>query len=200
MKALKENLNIIFIGLAELVIGVLLLIDPNSFTAGIIITLGLALNVLGVIAIIEYFRSKPEVAALSQQLFKGLMFITVGLFCVLKYNWFITHNDILSLMYGAALFLIGLSKIQWTSDIIRLKKGNVMFPALGAALSIILGIIIIANPFGENLSLFTAIALIAEAIYDFFTLIYGGVKNKSAATIKELPEDVVDVSDDIDEK
>ncbi len=189
MKALKENFSTILIGIAELVVGILLLIDPSKFTEGIIIVLGLALNVLGVLAIIKYFRSKPEEAALGQQLFKGLMFISVGLFCVLNFSWFTTYREIMSLMYGAALFLIGLSKIQWASDIIRLKKGNCIYPALGAALSIILGIIIIANPFGEGLTTFTAIALIAGGAYDFFSLIYGSVLNKRAAAAKgALPE------------
>ena len=189
MKALKENFSIILIGIAELVVGILLLIDPSKFTEGIIITLGLALNVLGVLAIIKYFRSKPEEAALGQQLFKGLMFISVGLFCVLNFSWFTRYSEIMSLMYGAALFLIGLSKIQWASDVIRLKKGNCLYPALGAALSIILGIIIIANPFGEGLSTFTAIALIAGGAYDFFSLIYGSILSKRAAAAKEvLPE------------
>ncbi len=189
MKALKENFSIILIGIAELVVGILLLIDPSKFTEGIIITLGLALNVLGVLAIIKYFRSKPEEAALGQQLFKGLMFISVGLFCVLNFSWFTKYSEIMSLMYGAALFLIGLSKIQWASDVIRLKKGNCLYPALGAALSIILGIIIIANPFGEGLSTFTAIALIAGGAYDFFALIYSSILSKRAAAAKEsLPE------------
>lgn len=189
MKALKENFSTILIGIAELVVGILLIIDPKKFTDGIIITLGLALNVLGVLAIIKYFRSKPEEAVLGQQLFKGLMCISIGLFCVLNFSWFTKYNEIMSLMYGAALFLIGLSKIQWASDIIRLKKGNCLYPALGAALSIILGIIIIANPFGEGLSTFTAIALIAGGAYDFFSLIYGSILSKRAATAKEaIPE------------
>lgn len=189
MKALKENFSIILIGIAELVVGILLIIDPKNFTDGIIITLGLALNVFGVLAIIKYFRSKPEEAALGQQLFKGLMFISVGLFCVLNFSWFTEFNEIMSLIYGAALFLIGLSKIQWASDILRLKKGSCLYPALGAALSIILGIIIIANPFGEGLTTFTSIALIAGGAYDFFALIYGSILNKKAAAAKQaLPE------------
>lgn len=189
MKALKENFSTILIGIAELVVGVLLFIDPQKFTDGIIITLGLALNVLGVLAIIKYFRSKPEEAALGQQLFKGLMCISVGLFCVLNFSWFTKYSEIMSLIYGAALFLIGLSKIQWATDIIRLKKGSCLYPTLGAALSIILGIIIIANPFGEGLTTFTAIALIAGGAYDFFSLIYGSIMNKKAIAAKQaLPE------------
>ena len=189
MKALKENFSIILIGIAELVVGILLIIDPKKFTDGIIITLGLALNVLGVLAIIKYFRSKPEEAVLGQQLFKGLMCISIGLFCVLNFSWFTKYSEIMSLLYGAALFLIGLSKIQWASDILRLKKGSCLYPALGAALSIILGIIIIANPFGEGLTTFTSLALIAGGAYDFFALIYGSILNKKAASDKKaLPE------------
>lgn len=178
MKALKENFSTILIGIAELVVGILLLIDPKKFTDGIIIVLGLALNVLGVLAIIKYFRSKPEEAILGQQLFKGLMLISIGLFCVLNFSWFTKYSEIMSLIYGAALFLIGLSKIQWVSDILRLKKGSLLYPALGAALSIILGVIIIANPFGEGLTTFAALALIAGGAYDFFALIYGYILNK----------------------
>lgn len=181
MKALKENFSIILVGIAELAVGILLIIDPQKFTNGIIITLGLALNIFGILAIIKYFRSTPEEAALGQQLFKGLMSVSVGLFCVLNFAWFTQYNEIMSLIYGAALFLIGLSKIQWAADILRLKKGSFLYPALGAALSIVLGIIIIANPFGEGLATFTAIALIAGGAYDFFALVYGWILNKKAA-------------------
>lgn len=53
MKSLKENLNGITLCLFELVVGVLLLIAPVSFTAGIIMVTGVALMILGLIDVVR---------------------------------------------------------------------------------------------------------------------------------------------------
>lgn len=51
--------NNIFMCVAEILIGILLLINPVGFTRGIIVALGAVLTVQGVRAIVGYFRADP---------------------------------------------------------------------------------------------------------------------------------------------
>lgn len=64
----------------EVLVGILLLINPVGFTSGIIIVFGIILTVTGVVSLFRYFRENPETAAQERGLAKGLIFIVFGLF------------------------------------------------------------------------------------------------------------------------
>ena len=66
MKNLSSDLWKLVMCLAELAVGILLFINPVSFTSGIIMILGVCLVVLGVVNISGYFRMDPVEAALQQ--------------------------------------------------------------------------------------------------------------------------------------
>ncbi|MFR3256547.1 MAG: DUF308 domain-containing protein [Lachnospiraceae bacterium] len=80
MKFLKQNSVNLLISLCELIIGILLLIDPTGFSNGIIIAFGAACLAFGVVQIVFYWK-KPLAEAISRfYLMKGLISISVGLF------------------------------------------------------------------------------------------------------------------------
>lgn len=62
MKFLKNNIGSIVSCLMEILVGILLLINPVGFTSGIIIGAGFVLLVTGLISVIKYFRTEPEAA------------------------------------------------------------------------------------------------------------------------------------------
>ena len=78
MKLKKENLGGLTSALIELVIGVLLLINPTGFTTGIIVGLGVLLALWGAMSTAQYFMAKPEEAAREQGLAKGLVLLMAG--------------------------------------------------------------------------------------------------------------------------
>jgi len=61
-KTLKKNSNLVMC-IAELIIGILLLINPVGFTRGIIVALGIPLTLQGIGSIVSYIREKPPAAA-----------------------------------------------------------------------------------------------------------------------------------------
>ena len=65
MKFLKNHFAGIGMFLLEILVGVLLLINPVGFTSGIIIGAGLVLLLVGIVCIIKYFRAEPQEAAKS---------------------------------------------------------------------------------------------------------------------------------------
>lgn len=172
---LKRNLGGVAMSLAELIVGILLLVNPIGFTSGIIVTFGVVMMLWGIGSIIRYFCTTPEEAAVGQLLAKGLMTLLVGAFCTFHSHWFIATFPVLTLVYGVVIFLTGLKKLQWMVDSIRLKRSRWFLAGISAAISIICGLVIITNPFSTTavLWMFTGISLIVEAIFDMIGAIFG---------------------------
>ncbi len=172
MNTIKENANEIIVCLFELLVGILLLVNPNNFTTGIIIAFGVVLCVLGVISTVKYFRTDAQEAADGQSLFKGLVCVIGGIFCALNSKWIIESFTLWTVVYGIGILLMGLNKVQWTIDSVRLKEEKWFLPAISAAVSIVCAIVILINPFGskEAIWVFTGISLILESVFDIVCL------------------------------
>ena len=174
MKFLKNHFADIGMFLLEILVGVLLLINPVGFTSGIIMGAGLVLLLVGIVCIIKYFRAEPQEAAKSQNLMKGLIALLAGSFCALRSEWFVVTFPVITLIYGVVILITGLGKIQWTVDILRQKKPRWFLCALSALVSTACGLVIIAAPFTTTAVrwMFTGIGLIVDACFDIVALIF----------------------------
>ena len=179
MKFLKNHFAGIGMFLLEILVGVLLLINPMGFTSGIIMGAGLVLLLVGIVCIIKYFRAEPQEAAKSQNLMKGLIALLAGSFCALRSEWFVVTFPVITLIYGVVILITGLGKIQWTVDILRQKKPRWFLCALSALVFTACGLVIIAAPFTTTavLWMFTGIGLIVDACFDIVALIFTNRKN-----------------------
>lgn len=195
IKKIKANAGNILICLLEIVAGVLLLMDPVGFSTGIIIVGGVGLLLFGCTCVIRYFHAEPVVAAQEHTLVQGLLGITSGLFCVLHSDWFIVTIPMLTILYGLAVLITGLCKIQMTADMLRLKKPHWGWMAVSAILSLALSVIILWNPFTSSVILweFAAISLIVEAVFDIVTIIMSTKKKKQTVTARlaDTHEDII---------
>ncbi len=173
MKTLKQNGNAIILCIIEVVVGILLLINPVGFTAGIIIVTGVALMVDGLLNVIRYFRSNPVEAAADQLLVRGLVALLAGGFCTFNPGWFVATFPVIAILYGVAVLIGGLGKVQITMDMLRMKNSKWWWGAISAVISIICALVIINNPFSSTVALwwFAGISLIVEAVFDLVTLI-----------------------------
>lgn len=173
MKTLKERANGIVLCLFELLVGVLLLIDPIGFTSWIIMIAGIVLMVMGLVDVLKYFRASAKEAALGQTLAKGLLFFLAGGFCLIKTEWFLVTFPVLTILYGIGILMAGIGKIQLTVDMLRQKHKKWFWAAISAAVSIICAIVVLKSPFTSTavLWMFTGISLMAEGVLDVITLI-----------------------------
>lgn len=180
MKALLKGLSELIISLAELVVGIMLLIEPEGVTSGIIAGIGVVLMLLGVISAIKYFRTEAEDAAKSQLLVKGLVMLLSGAFCALRSDWFITTFPVLTALYGVVILVIGLFKLEETVDMLRLKREKWYFAALSAVISLVCGALIITKPFAtaQMLWTFIGISFIVEAVFDVADVFFGNKEKK----------------------
>ena len=178
---LKRNLGSVAMSLAEIIIGILLLVNPVAFTSGIIVAFGIVLMIMGIGTTIKYFRTEPEEAAVSQILVKGLLALLAGVFCAFNSHWFIATFPVLTLVYGVVILVTGITKLQWTVDIIRMKRSKWFWMAISAAISILCGITVITNPFSTTavLWMFIGITLIVDAVFDMIGGIFGNREKKA---------------------
>ena len=178
---LKRNLGSVAMSLAEIIIGILLLVNPVAFTSGIIVAFGIVLMIMGIGTTIKYFRTEPEEAAVSQILVKGLLALLAGVFCAFNSHWFIATFPVLTLVYGVVILVTGITKLQWTVDIIRMKRSKWFWMAISAAISVLCGITVITNPFSTTavLWMFIGISLIVDAVFDMIGGIFGNREKKA---------------------
>ncbi len=173
---IKENMSHLLMTAFEMVVGILLLCRPVSFTAGVIIVIGVALLIAGVIRIVHYFKASPVQGARERSLASGLIQGVVGIFCITRYGWFIAAFPVLAVLYGVVMLFSGLFKVQVAVDQWRLKLGNALWEGLSAVMTILFGAIILANPFATAVSLwvFAGITMIVTAVLDVLALVLFG--------------------------
>lgn len=184
MQFFKKHLTGIILCLFEILVGILLLINPAKFTVAIVMIFGAVLIVVGVICVVNYFRTDAVRAAVSQSLVKGLSALAAGIFCLVKADRILSTFPVLAILYGIAVLFAGLFKVQWTADMLRMKMGKWGVPAVSAVLSIVCSIVILNNPFGATVALwiFTGVSLIVEATIDIVALVLLSVLSDRGTT------------------
>ena len=165
---LKGRMGSLLLCVLQILVGVLLLINPMGFTSGIIIGAGWVMAALGMVSVVRYFMMKPEEAANSQLLFRGLALGMAGALCITQYAWFLTAFPLLTVLYAGWMLVLAAMKLQQMADMLRQKVGRWYMPAIAAALAIVLAVIILINPFGAASAVWTfvAVSLIAEAVVE----------------------------------
>lgn len=174
---LNMNVNAIpslFRSIIELIIGILLLINPIGFTSGIIICAGVVLTIMGICKLFKYFIDEPEDAAKSHNFSKGTLILLLGIFCMFKSEWFIQAFPLLTVIYGIFTLIIGITKLQGSIDMKRLDNKYWYVALISAALTLICATFILANPFATTAVLWTfiAVTLIIEAVMDILTFAF----------------------------
>lgn len=182
MKTLKQELGAICFCLLQILLGILLLINPIGFTSGIITVFGIVIIVSGIVSIIRYFHTDAVEAAKNQTMLKGLVALLAGGFCVTRSYWFIATFPILTILYGIVVLITGLGKIQWMTDMIRMKKKKWFLAAISAVTAIACAVVILSNPFTSTAVLwtFTGISLIVDAVFDIIAIFVSGREEKAA--------------------
>lgn len=172
MKSTSKLVNVLM-AICEVAAGVLLLINPVSFTKVILIVLGGIFVIMGVVSAVQYFRATPLRAAAGKGLVRGCVEIAFGVFCIVRSNWFLATFPVLTVIYGVVTLVSGFTKLQWTVDMIRMKMRKWGLAALSAVVTILCAMVILGNPFASStvLWMFIGIALIVEAVADLIAAI-----------------------------
>ena len=174
MKKVNSGNSSLLMSFVEILIGILLLINPVGFTSGIIVALGIVLAIMGLGQIISYFRADAEEAANGGKLTKGILCAVLGLFCAFRSAWFIATFPVITILYGILILVAGVSKLQKAIDMVRVKQQYWFVALISAILTLLFAVLIIFNPFASTAILWTfiGVTLIVEAVMDVVTFIF----------------------------
>ena len=174
MKAIKQLLWAAALCLIEILLGILLLLNPEDFIGTIMIAVGCVLIGLGIIRVITYFRTKAEIAKCGAGLFLGLCLITAGILTARRWQNATILLPRIPPACGLLILMNGFSKIQWTFDLLRIRKGIWQLTALSAACSILICSIILDAPFDTEPVLwkFTGGSLIFDTALNALTFLF----------------------------
>lgn len=166
----RKNLPNLFLCLGELAVGFLLLVNPEGFTQAIIMALGAAVAVLGVFNIIRYFRTNPVQAATERRLAYGLGQLSLGAFFLMKADWLVGLFPVLTRLYGAAVLVLALFRIQQFVDVRRLGLAKGLISGASALFTLLYAAMVLFIP--ETTWMFIGIMLLLEAGMDLLILIF----------------------------
>lgn len=169
MEFLKKNLPMVIIIAAELVVGLLLLIEPSLFTKIISVLVGLVLIALGILFLVRIFLDL-EVAPVSWLgVIVSVISIVAGVFCVFFFDRVIA---VVGTFYGVMLIISAIVKVKTYFDLSKAGRYASPLRLVGGFVALVIGVLLIINPFDpiEAFWVFTGIVLIVQAALDIVTL------------------------------
>ena len=190
MTTFKRLLPTILMLLFEAAIGVMLLIDGEKFTKVIFIIFGVVLLISGLITLIQALLAGRKGGSIpTLQLVGAIILLAVGAFFAAAYGNVLPIVSAFTLLFGIILAFSGMLKlIEFFS--IRRAGSVAWFAAIGAIVTIIIGVVIAFNPFGstEVMWKIMGILLLVSVAFDIISLIIFGIalrKGDIKATVIE---------------
>ena len=155
---------------AYFVAGIFLLIFPSLMVTITMWAIIVILAVYGIFKLISYFRQTPEEGASGYSFAAALLAFSLAAFIAVDSTSF---ASIFPHLWGLLLLVSGYAKIQEAIDTLRLKSKHWWLMLIGAAISIVLGIISITRPTAvlDGVAIFIGICLLVEAVVDLVLLI-----------------------------
>lgn len=152
-----------------LLFGLALLIWPGITTGLILNICGAALIVVGVFKIIRYFLNRDPFDVFEWNLGLGIALAGGGAALIVFKHVLLS---IVPLLFGIALLVCGVVKIQAAFNLHHMGCRTWYLTLIGAAVSCVLGLLIIVHPFGTGLVLVRLIgaAIAVEAVQDLLSL------------------------------
>lgn len=179
---MKQKLSGIGLAVIEIIVGVLILIDPTGLTKAIITVAGIVLILMGAVLLINYFRSDPVGGVLGQGMTTGLMEVAIGVFCLIKTGWIVGVFDT---VIGLAILISGVSKLGMAIDFLRLKDSSWKPALINAAVTLVCAFIIVSVSASDMLWIFIGIVLIVQAVLDIVTTFFPGKKKDDEVVVEE---------------
>jgi len=145
------------------VLGLVLLIWPSLSSTVICVGLSVALLAFGVYRIISYFRQKPQNFLEKHDFSTGIMLVAVALFILINPDLIIS---LLPVLLGLLLIMGGARETQIAIDLHRLQEGRWLAPLIAAFVQVVLGLLILWNPFETAMVLmqFIGVSVLLESI------------------------------------
>ena len=172
MKMLKElKWEAILTGILYILLGIVALVIPETMQKTLGYLIGIVLILAGAVSMICYLLRDARDNYYHNEFVFGLVGIVVGVAVLYKVEVIIS---LIPFILGILVLFSGCSKLQDAIDLKRLGYGSWIGMLVVAAINVILGIVLICNPFKAAVLLFRVlgVGLILSGASDCFSTIY----------------------------
>jgi uncharacterized membrane protein HdeD (DUF308 family) len=183
----KKELKGIFVSLLLIVLGVFLIIKPLEIVKTLIQIMGIILLLSGCIDFMNYFRMSEEEKLFNYGLFKGIMELCIGILFIFKFE---VLTSIFSIIIGLTIIFINIFKLQLSINLKQIENTNWLVGVIISTISIILGIIIILDPF-DSVKLLIISSGIIICISELANIIYSFLIISQIKTIDKVVKDII---------
>ncbi|HKM35215.1 MAG TPA: DUF308 domain-containing protein [Lachnospiraceae bacterium] len=179
-------------------IGIVLLLFPKTTATTVCYVAGGSAIIAGLIIVCIYLFRDARKNAYRNDFVCGLLAVLMGVFIICRVDLVL---GLTPFILGIAVMVSGFIKLQNCIDVRRMGYGNGLTLFLLALVNVVLGIILIIDPFGTTIVLFViiGIGLIFSGISDLFATIYLSGKVKDFLNDMNLPDLSVEEMQDKDE-
>lgn len=148
-----------------------LIFKPEASLSFMVILIGAALVLTGIVHMVLYFTSDKENQIMSTELIEGTLYSVIGVFLIIKPNLL---NEFLGIIIGAWQILQFIIKFQFAFNLKSASSPSWTLMIISSIIHIVFGILILINPLGTLVAittisgivlLLTEIANIGESLY-----------------------------------
>lgn len=167
----KLKSGIMASGVVLIIAGFILLFFPEATTKTIAYMAAAIFLLMGLTQIIGYLRSNPADGRYSGGIVVGVFFVLVAAFIFFRAEAVIS---IIPIILGIIILLSGIVKFQQAIDLARMKVSRWSTVLATALLNVILGAVVILNPFSTVTTLLqlVGIGLIYSGLSDIIATLY----------------------------
>lgn len=177
----KVSVSVI-LAVCELLLGLLLLINPVGLVSVAIIAIGIILILLGVLNLYKYCRLPKEEAAKTWDLAVGAGLLAIGISFVSNQGQMVQMIGTMTTLYGGLTLAGAFMKLQMGVDALRGSRPYWYLMAISFAATAILSTLLFTNPFGESaIWIISGIVLLMLAVLDAAYFILGRKKKDAAS-------------------
>ena len=144
--------NSIGISVLLIILALGLIFKASDFITIIIRLFGCIIMTLGIFLLVTYYRLEKEFPMSQFNLWYGVVAVCFGIFCLLKT---IVVQNIFPIVIGVWIIVQGVNKFQLSSHLKDLGEEEWIATLISAIMSLILGMIIICNPFVSSIAITT---------------------------------------------
>ncbi len=142
IKSLKVNYSLS--ALICVILGIVLLIWPGQSTQVVCMILGIVLGGFGILQIILYLATREKTMVSHSMMMLGIVLAVIGVWIVLKPD---TIIKAIPMIVGILIVIHGLHNAVQAIDLKKMQYDNWWVALLLSLLTIVLGVVLICNPF-----------------------------------------------------
>lgn len=164
----KKEIKGIFASILLIVLGIFLIMKPEEIVKTLIQIMGIILILIGAVDFMNYFRMSDEEKLFNYGLFKGIMELCIGILFIFKFD---VLTEIFPIVIGLIVIFINIFKLQLSVNLHQINAPNWFVGVVISSISIILGIVIVLNPF-ETVKLLVITSGIVIVVSELCNIIF----------------------------